>query len=156
MLALSLNRALTGHDFRLIAFVFMPDHVHLLTYPVIQTPRLDLFLKAVKRPFAYRVKQDLLETRNPLLEQLIVRERPGVECFRFWQEGGGYDRNLQSEAAIVASIDYIHQNPVRRGLCEKVIDWKWSSASYFLGLGSPSDADFPEVAGLPPDFMYSP
>jgi putative transposase len=29
-------------------------------------------------------------------------------------------------------IDYLHLNPVRRGLVEKPEDWKWSSAGWFL------------------------
>jgi putative transposase len=33
-------------------------------------------------------------------------------------------------------IDYIHLNPVRRGLVAKAVDWKWSSAGWFE-LGQP-------------------
>jgi hypothetical protein len=28
-------------------------------------------------------------------------------------------------------IDYIHQNPVRRGLFEHAADWCWSSAAWY-------------------------
>lgn len=38
MLAESVDRAMIGHDFRLIAFVFMPEHVHLMAYPACPTP----------------------------------------------------------------------------------------------------------------------
>src|SRR3954451_12060306 len=69
MLAQSLDRALRGHEFRLIAFVFMPEHVHLLVYPTDSTPRLDLFLKAIKRPFAYRMKERLAQEGSPLLTE---------------------------------------------------------------------------------------
>lgn len=31
-------------------------------------------------------------------------------------------------------IDYIHHNPVRRGLVTRAEDWKWSSARWFAGL----------------------
>ena len=156
MLAVSLNRALRGQDFRLIAFVFMPEHVHLLVYPVVREPRLDLFLKAIKQPFAFRVKQKLVAEQSPLLAELTVRERPGVEVFRFWQEGGGYDRNLRSEEALLASIDYIHLNPARRGLCEKAVGWKWSSARHYIGPEGVEDPDLPEVSGVPADFFTLP
>ena len=46
--------------------------------------------------------------------------------------GPGCDRNLFTPRAILASLDYIHDNPVKRGLCERVIDWPWSSARYYL------------------------
>jgi hypothetical protein len=38
----------------------------------------------------------------------------GTVQYRFWQRGGGHDRNLMESTAIWAEIDYIHANPVRR------------------------------------------
>ena len=43
---------------------------------------------------------------SPLLNRLTIRERPGQTCFRFWQEGPGFDRNLFTLKAIEAAIDY--------------------------------------------------
>jgi putative transposase len=31
-------------------------------------------------------------------------------------------------------IDYIHANPVRRGLVTRAEDWEWSSARWYAGL----------------------
>jgi hypothetical protein len=31
-----------------------------------------------------------------------------------------------------ASIDYIHTNPVKRGLCNRGVAWKWSSARFYI------------------------
>ena len=67
-----------------------------------------------------------------VLSSLTVRERPGKSCFRFWQEGPGFDRNLFTAIAVEASIVYIHVNPVKRGLCQRAVDWKWSSARFYL------------------------
>jgi putative transposase len=153
LLAESVDRAVRGHRFRLVAFVFMPEHVHLLVLPTGPEARIDLLLKAIKRPFAFRVKQRLQLARSALLGRLTVRERPGRERFRFWQEGGGYDRNLRTPAAVLAAIDYIHLNPVRRGLCDRAIGWKWSSArAFLLGPGGVRDPDLPGVAGLPAEW----
>jgi hypothetical protein len=33
----------------------------------------------------------------------------------------------------LAPGDYIHDNPVRRGLVSRPADWKWSSAGWFDG-----------------------
>jgi hypothetical protein len=30
-------------------------------------------------------------------------------------------------------IDYIHNNPVRRGLVSQATDWPWSSARFYAG-----------------------
>jgi prepilin-type processing-associated H-X9-DG protein len=53
---------------------------------------------------------------------------------RFWQPGGGYDRNITSSAVLRAVIDYLHANPVRRGLVARAEDWEWSSARWYAGL----------------------
>jgi putative transposase len=131
LLAESLDYALHGQSCRLIAYVFMPEHVHILIQPTSNDVRIDLFLKALKAPFSRRIKR-LLETAGSLLlERLTVLERPGTECFRFWQEGGGYDRNLRSVKSVEAAMAYIHENPVRRNLCQRTADWRWSSARHY-------------------------
>jgi putative transposase len=131
-LARTLDAACAECRFDLVAFVFMPDHVHLLTYPRDEKPAFGLYLARIKQPFSKQIKE-VLNTRNSrLVEQLTVQERPGKTSFRFWQEGAGYDRNLFSREAILHAINYIHENPVRRGLCRKSTDWQWSSAGYYL------------------------
>jgi putative transposase len=121
-LADSIATACCEQGFSLTAFVFMPEHVHLLVFATAASSRISLFLAAVKRPCSVRVKADLQSSTNRLLDTLTVRERPGKYVFRFWQEGSGYDRNLETEAAALAAIEYIHVNPVRRGLCNRAVD----------------------------------
>ena len=132
LLAEGLDRAVCGQLCHLIAYVFMPEHVHSLVQPTTHDIRIDLLLKAIKAPFSTRIRRLLEDAASPLLTRLIVRERPGVLGFRFWQEGGGYDRNLRSARAVEAAIDSIHQNPVRRGLCDRPADWRWSSARRYI------------------------
>jgi len=141
-----------GEDVRinLVAFAFMPEHVHLLTFPLETEPDLGLYLARIKQPFSKQIKELLIVNDSPLVSQLTVQERPGKRCFRFWQEGPGYDRNLIEPATIRSSLDYIHSNPVERSLCRRAIDWKWSSARYYLA--EPPKQQFPElpfVHGLP-------
>jgi putative transposase len=147
MLSESIQCALTRYNFELYAFVFMPEHVHILVEPR-GLPTIDLFINALKRPFSYRIKQQLIASASGLLETLTVQERPGKKAFRFWQEGPGYDRNLCTPKALLASIDYIHRNPIRRGLCERVEQWKWSSARFFLSEGKITDPDLPQITKM--------
>jgi putative transposase len=70
------------------------------------------------------------ESNSPLLSRLTIRQRPGVETFRYWQGGSGCDRNLERAETVLAAIDYLHRNPVRRGLVERAVDWQWSSARW--------------------------
>ena len=110
----TLNRARSRHSFDIWAYVIMPEHVHLLICPRSEDYSISKILFSVKRPASYRIR------------------KAGISCGpKFWQPGGGYDRNLWSPEVIHAEIDYIHANPVRRGLCESPEDWTYSSAAYW-------------------------
>jgi putative transposase len=115
-----IDRAIKGHSFRQVAFVLMPEHVHLLGYPSVSEPDLDKLLFAVKRPYSYRIKQLLIENDSELLRRLTIRERPGKTTFRYWQEGPGYDRNFAGKRATFSTIDYKMAVPyfrARRQVC---------------------------------------
>lgn len=149
MLSESITRACALHGYALIAFVYMPEHVHLLVYPHAKAAKIQQFLFAIKRPFAYRVKQQLQEYRSPLLAKLTIRQRPGVLTFRYWQEGPGYDRNFDEPATIWKSFHYIHNNPVKRGLCKQPADWKWSSARYYERDPPQTEPTWPQLTAIP-------
>jgi putative transposase len=153
LLARQIDLANQACRMELVAFVFMPEHVHLLVNPVTSDPQIDKYLAMIKQPVSRCVRKLLKAERNQLLlDQLTVHERPGKLAFRFWQEGPGFDRNLFTQPAILGSLNYIHENPVKRGLCAKAVDWKWSSARYYL-VEPPRQqfANLPFVHGLPPD-----
>jgi putative transposase len=106
----------------LVGFDFMPEHVHLLVYPTTAQRSISRYLARIKQPFSKQIKDILVERGSRLLPKLTVPERPGKTCFRFWQEGPGFDRNLFSPEGIASSLEYIHDNPVKRGLCRCAID----------------------------------
>jgi putative transposase len=77
------------------------------------------------------------------------RQPGGKQVHRFWQRGGRYDRNLRSVKDIYEKINYIHNNPVRRGLVEKPEDWPWSSSKAWLeGTHNPIRLDFDSLPPL--------
>ncbi len=123
----------------------MPEHVHLIVFPEESTARISDLLYAIKRPVSYRIKEDLIASRDPLLGELTIRERPGKTVFRFWQEGSGYDRNIRDRGSLKKMIDYVHFNPVRRGLIDDPAEWKWSSWRQYEGGSDDMDAELPEI-----------
>jgi putative transposase len=127
-----LDRARKSGGFRIIAYVVMPNHVHLLVIP--DGKPISQILTAVKAEFAKQLLKQLRASSASVLEELRVTRRDGTSRFRIWQSGGGYDRNLFSPSAIRAAIEYLHANPVRSGLCATIVDWKWSSARWHYGL----------------------
>ena len=156
LLCQSIDRAVERWSYRLIAFVLMPEHLHLLVLPTTKVVEVDRFLSAVEQPYSVRIKRILEQNHSPLLDRLTVGERPGKMAFRYWQEGPGYDRNLSTERVVMHAIDYIHNNPVRRGLTRFATDWKWSSARWYQSEAKVVDPDLPTIHGLPWDFFQSP
>ena len=116
LLVESLAAARQRYGFDIWAYVIMPDHVHLLIWPRQQDYSISEILRAVKRPMSFRAHQQNLLTE------------PG-----FWLPGGGYDRNITTPKAAHAEIAYIHANPVRKGLCARLEDWRFSGAAFWLG-----------------------
>ena len=49
---------------------------------------------------------------------------------RFWQPKY-YSFEIYGQAKLLEKLKYIHENPVRHGLVEQAIDWKWSSARWY-------------------------
>ncbi|USN97861.1 MAG: transposase [Phycisphaeraceae bacterium] len=139
------GRACVQHRWDVLAYVVMPDHVHLLARPRENEPNASKFLFAIKRPVSYQMKQMLQGSDAPLLDRLTVTtgRSPG---FRLWQAGGGHDRNLTSPETILASIEYIHANPVRAGLCPSPGDWAWSSYAQWMAPGDPVPPGLPVIA----------
>src|SRR5262245_27684694 len=134
-LADSINGARVELAFHLWGYVFMPEHVHLMIYP--QRPKydIDLILQRIKEPVGRKAVKYLRENAPDWLRRITVQRGTRRER-RFWEAGGGYDRNAHEPATIFAMIDYIHANPVRRGLLARPEDWKWSSAGWLEGKNS--------------------
>jgi putative transposase len=142
-LADAINAAREKHNFSLWAYVFMPTHVHLLIYLNELDYNVSAILKAIKQPAGTQATKHLKQHAPHWLVRITVKHRNRIER-RFWQAGGGFDRNTIEPHVILAMIDYIHGNPVRKELVEKPEDWKWSSAGWVEGRNSlrPDPVDF--------------
>jgi putative transposase len=137
---------------KLAAFVYMPEHVHLLVWGLTRKEQVSELLSRLKRSLSVEVRADLEARNSRLLEKLVIQERPDRTVFRFWQEGPGFDRNLFTVKAVLASIEYIHHNPVKRGLCVRARDWRWSSARFYERDCLIQDAGLPTITPLPAEF----
>jgi len=105
----SLEPTRRSYGFGVLGYVVMPEHVHLLVSEP-ETAPLATALQALKQSVARR-----LALRQP---------EP------FWQ-ARYYDFNVFTWSKRAEKLDYIHWNPVKRGLVEKPEDWLWSSYRYY-------------------------
>ena|SRR5436190_1197466 len=132
-LVASLTEARQKCDFDLWAYVFMPDHVHVIVHPRKSIYDISAIRKAIKSPVATLAIRHL-ELHAPQWLLKITRQRGRRVERLFWQSGGGYDRNIIESETLLTMIDYIHLNPVRKGLVQHACDWRWSSASWYAGV----------------------
>ena len=119
-------------DFELWAYVIMPEHVHILLYPRPDQYDIAAIRKSIKQSVSRRAVR-FLRTEAPRWTERLVVVESGRRFHRFWQPGGGYDRNVYKAKVAWASAEYIHANPVRRGLVAQPTDWEWSSARWYAG-----------------------
>jgi putative transposase len=93
--------------FLILAYCFMPDHVHLLIEGSDESADLRGFVRAAKQSTGYQFTQRSSQ--------------------RLWQENY-FDRTLRREDTVVTVTKYLLNNPLRAGLVESLKDYPhWGS-----------------------------
>lgn len=114
-LAHSIARMRSKYHFLLPAWVFLPDHWHAIIYP----------------PYPVTISQALKSVKVTSMIAINQRRRQAGEL---WQ-GRFLDHALRTVKDYSDTVEYIHLNPVRRGLVKNPGDWKWSSFLEYAGVG---------------------
>jgi putative transposase len=105
-----------GAHYWLHAWVVMPNHVHVLIEPM-QGQSLPKIVHAWK---SYSAKA-ILKTN--------AGGPPALPAKRQLWQPDYWDRYVRNERHYRATVEYIHQNPVKAGLVAKAEVWLWSSAN---------------------------
>jgi len=118
------------HEFELIGYVVMPEHVHLLIgEPAKGNP--SRVLQVLKQ----KVSRALRRTQVRPTKQMVFRfDDQEEESKAFWQRRF-YDFNVWGEKKLKQKLEYMHRNPVDRKLVKHPRDWLWSSWRFYEGNG---------------------
>lgn len=125
----ALAKMRSEHALSIFAWVVMPEHVHLLVRPA-SGGEVEHALRSLKTSVARQTLARWRELEAPILNRL----GPDGRAPRFWLKGGGFDRNIRDAGEFRRTVQYIHRNPVERGLVEEPEQWRWSSVSWWNGL----------------------
>lgn len=112
--------------FKLIGYVLMPDHFHLLANPIdLDISRIVGRLKG--RSASIILKELRAHQELALLYKLkLPRALASGQTHAVWlQDFSSVD--IWSQKFIHQKLRYIHNNPVRAGLCSHPAKWRWSS-----------------------------
>ena len=101
-----------GQRYQLIAWSIMPNHVHVIIEPHYSLPRIVQSWKSYSARWAMQHAKEL--------------ELP-VSGQQLWMRGY-WDRYIRDAKHLQAAVHYVHQNPVKAGLCAQAEEWPWSSA----------------------------
>lgn len=121
----ALNEARNSGGFLIFAYVLMRDHLHLLTNQPKTSAEVLRYLKGItaRRTIDYLRQNNFQSSLAKLQHESWKRDHK----YSLWQQ----EKNvfsIYSEAMFMEKVNYIHLNPVRAGLVERAIDYRWSSA----------------------------
>ena len=122
-------------QFKIIGYVLMPEHFHLLIGPPVDPNPSQILQKLEDRTALFILKNLKDKLNHPWCQQMLRRVTlpPSVHHpahFRVWQRGG-YDLNIWSPRKRREKLNYMHANPVARRLVEQPGDWPWSSWRFY-------------------------
>lgn len=112
--------------FKLVGYVIMPDHIHLIVNP--RDSDISNLMRRIKGLSARRILDWLRsEGHSSSLAKLALDTPQKREhTHAVWQKDFS-SIDLWSARFVQQKLQYVHANPVRAGLCAHPKDWKWSS-----------------------------
>ncbi len=128
----SLKHQIIEHDATLIAYVIMPNHLHLILY-IPNGESVSDFMRDFKKYTSTKIRQ-MLDCQN--YKDLVERLRSNAKgkknrVFKFWMDRFD-DLIITTEKTLGVKINYIHNNPIKERLVDKPEDWKFSSARNYI------------------------
>ena len=105
-----IERAAAEQDIALLAYCYMPDHVHFLAEGKAENSDCLQFIARGKQYSGFHYKATFKH--------------------RLWQRYG-YEHTLRSDEAAISVARYILENPVRAGLVPRIEDYPYSGASAY-------------------------
>ena len=131
----SLKYLQKSDNLKIYAYVILENHLHL----VVSSDDLAHTMKKFKSYTAKELRT-LLEKQNvkTILDQLAFYKKAHKQetTYQIWQEGI-QPKLIQTEQMMIEKINYIHNNPIKRGYVDEAKHWRYSSAR-----------DYEEISGL--------
>lgn len=135
----SLNFCHENKFLRINAYVIMPTHLHAIVFDAdFDAMRLKTTLDDLRK-FTGRQLLDHCEEHSPASFLNVFRKHAGSDRQRrFWQPSR-HPEGIISDRFYTQKLNYLHDNPRRKGLVKAAQDWRFSSASYWMGLEEEND-----------------
>ena len=120
------------NEWKIYGYVILENHIHM----IVQAENLSVELPRFKSYTARKLIDHLQECHaEHLLQQLAFfrKEHKTDRDYQLWEEGS-HPQMIENEQVMRQKLEYIHQNPVKRGYVDAPIHWRHSSARNYAGL----------------------
>ena len=122
-----------ARPFRIDALVLLPDHLHA----VWSLPSDDADYSTRWRLIKKRFTKKFLDAGGGEAATSASRRSKGERAV--WQRRF-FEHTVRDESDLKRCVDYVHVNPLKHGLVERVRDWPWSSFHRYVKFGDyPTD-----------------
>ncbi len=131
----SLKYLQKSDNLKIYVYVILENHLHLIASS-------DDISKSMQKFKSFTAKEILhyLQKQNAktILDQLAFYKKAHKTetSYQLWQEGI-QPKRIQDETMMIERVNYIHQNPLKRGYVDEAKHWRYSSAR-----------DYEEIQGL--------
>ncbi|MBI3862237.1 MAG: transposase [Planctomycetia bacterium] len=123
-------------DIRIFGYVVMENHIHWIASAKDSAEDLSEQVGRFKSYTARRIIDELdRRAFKTLLDELqFFKLRHKIDQkYQVWQEGS-HPQQIQDDEMMQQKLEYMHQNPRRRGYVDDPIHWRYSSARNYAGM----------------------
>ncbi|OWK37714.1 REP-associated tyrosine transposase [Fimbriiglobus ruber] len=136
----SLNFCHHQKGLRINAYVIMPTHLHaILFHADFQAEPLEQVVTDFRKFTGHKLA-DFCAQHMPASFHTVLSERAGSDRERRLWQPTRHPVQIETDTFWQVKLDYLHQNPVRKGLVREAEHWRFSSASYWAS-GGETDND---------------
>ena len=112
------------HPFTVDAIVILPDHIHAIWTMPEGDADFATRWRLIKSTFSRNLSVD-----EPISESRAAKRERGIWQRRYWEH------TIRDEDDFARHVDYIHINPLKHGLVDRVREWEASSFQRYVKLG---------------------
>ncbi len=116
----------------LFGYVVLENHIHFIASADDLAKEIGDFKSYTARRIIDYLSERQVRTLLDGLEYHKARHK-GDRAFQFWQEGS-HPKVIETEEVLRQKLEYIHQNPVKRGYVSDPTHWRYSSARNYAGI----------------------
>jgi putative transposase len=121
-----------NRGFKLYGYVVLENHLHLIA----SAPDLSNAMKSFKMDTARQVIELLTRHGAEMLLRHLrahkLRHKTKSE-YQVWQEGS-HPKQVGNDEMMRQKLEYLHNNPVKRGYVDDPVHWRYSNARNYAGL----------------------